>query len=56
MEPLEIAADYAGPQNEFSGLDQVNLKLPKSLAGNGLVSVNLVVDGESAIYTWLTFK
>ena len=39
---------YAGPQPEFPGLDQVNVTLPRSLAGKGLVTVNVVVDGRTA--------
>ncbi len=26
---------FAGPQGEFAGLDQVNLRLPDGLAGRG---------------------
>jgi uncharacterized protein (TIGR03437 family) len=40
-----IAAMYAGPQNQFPGMDQVNIQLPRSLSGAGLVNVRLVVDG-----------
>ncbi|MBI3934880.1 MAG: hypothetical protein HY316_09310 [Acidobacteria bacterium] len=36
---------YAGPQNEFAGLDQVNVALPRSLAGRGEADVLLTVDG-----------
>jgi uncharacterized protein (TIGR03437 family) len=39
---------YAGPQPEFQGLDQVNLLLPRSLAGRGLVEVHLEAQGEPA--------
>jgi hypothetical protein len=37
---------YAGPQNEFAGLDQVNLKLPPGLSGT--VTLRLWVDGIAA--------
>ncbi len=40
--------DYAGPQSEFVGLDQVNLLLPRELAGRGTVDVVLTVDGKPA--------
>jgi len=45
-----VAADvlYAGPQGDFAGLDQVNLPIPRVLAGRGEVDVLLVVDGRSA--------
>jgi uncharacterized protein (TIGR03437 family) len=39
---------YAGPQGGFAGLDQVNVVLPRSLSGSGLVSVQLSVDGLAA--------
>jgi uncharacterized protein (TIGR03437 family) len=39
---------YAGAQNEFPGLDQVNVRLPRSLAGRGKVDVTLTVYGKSA--------
>lgn len=36
---------YAGPQPQIPGLDQVNVGLPLSLRGSGLVSVTVTVDG-----------
>lgn len=39
---------YAGPQAEFTGLDQVNLRLPRSLAGRGEVQALLSVEGKPA--------
>jgi uncharacterized protein (TIGR03437 family) len=39
---------YAGPQGGFAGLDQVNVRVPRSLAGRGDVDVVLVVDGKTA--------
>lgn len=46
---------YAGAQPTFAGLDQMNLLLPKSLAGSGLVEVRLVVDGKQAnpVRVWI---
>jgi uncharacterized protein (TIGR03437 family) len=43
-----VVVQYAGPQNEFQGLDQVNLFLPRTLAGRGEVEVNLSVDERPA--------
>ena len=40
-QPVEIL--YAGPQNEFPGLDQVNLKLPATLTGP--IEIQLTVNG-----------
>jgi uncharacterized protein (TIGR03437 family) len=39
---------YADRQPEFAGLDQVNVLLPRSLAGRGEVEVRLEVDGKVA--------
>jgi len=39
---------FAGPQTGFVGLDQVNLRLPRSLAGRGEIDVALAVDGNAA--------
>lgn len=39
---------YAGAQGSFAGLDQVNVRLPRSLAGRGEVEVLLTVDGKTA--------
>ena len=39
---------YAGPQNDFQGLDQINLRLPRSLAGRGEVEIVLTADGQTS--------
>jgi len=39
---------YAGPQGGYAGLDQVNIRVPRSLAGRGNVDVVLTVDGKTA--------
>jgi uncharacterized protein (TIGR03437 family) len=39
---------YASKQPDFTGLDQVNIRLPKTLAGRGEVDVVLTVDGKAA--------
>jgi uncharacterized protein (TIGR03437 family) len=44
--PVEVL--YAGAQGDFLGLDQINLRLPHSLAGRGEVDVVLTVDGKVA--------
>ena len=35
-----LTASYAGPQAQFPGVDQLNVLLPKSLAGTGRASVS----------------
>jgi uncharacterized protein (TIGR03437 family) len=43
-----IQPAYAGPQITIPGLDQVNVPLPLSLRGSGLVNVVVTVDGVSS--------
>ncbi|MES1260719.1 MAG: hypothetical protein ABUS49_03200 [Acidobacteriota bacterium] len=42
---LAITPIYAGPQLLYAGLDQINLFLPGSLAGQGTVALYVTVDG-----------
>ncbi len=39
---------YAGPQGQYFGQDQINVRVPRSLKGRGEVDVELVVDGKPA--------
>jgi len=39
---------FAGPQGQYFGLDQVNVQLPHSLTGSGMVNVALAVAGQTA--------
>ncbi len=43
-----VAADilYAGPQGQYLGFDQVNIRIPKTLRGRGRVDIRLTVDGD----------
>ncbi len=47
---------YAGAQGTFSGLDQANLLLSRSLAGRGDVDVALTVDGQPANVVRINMK
>ena len=49
-------AIFAGAVPGFAGLDQVNLRLPRSIAGAGDVEVALVVDGKTANPVRVTIK
>ena len=51
-----LPAVYAGPQNFFVGVDQVNVLLPRTLVGSGLVDAVLTVDGKVANTVKLNFK
>jgi uncharacterized protein (TIGR03437 family) len=39
---------YAGAAERFTGLDQISVRLPRSLAGSGAADVLLTVDGQTA--------
>ncbi len=45
---VSAEVQFAGPQGVYVGLDQVNLLLPRSLAGRGEVDLALVVGGKAA--------
>ena len=47
---------YVGPQGDFVGLDQLNLRLPNNLAGRGEVQIRLVIDGKAANVVTVAFK
>ncbi len=53
---VAVPVDYAGNQNFYIGVDQVNLHLPKSLAGRGDVDVNLLIEGRAANTVKVNFK
>ncbi len=45
---VAATVDYAGPQPEYVGLDQVNVRIPQALAGAGQVELRINVDGKPA--------
>jgi len=45
---VDSQVTFAGAQEGFVGLDQVNARLPRSLAGRGEAEVALVVDSQAA--------
>lgn len=48
---------FAGDQQQFPGLDQVNIgPLPRALAGQGQVAIQLTVDGKRANVVTAVFK
>ncbi|MFB3827327.1 MAG: hypothetical protein ACE15B_11190 [Bryobacteraceae bacterium] len=47
---------YAGAQAQYPGLDQVNVQVPKALAGRGEVTLQLVVAGVAANPVTLRFR
>ena len=48
--------DYAGPQPTYQGLDQVNIQLPRALAGSRIALVRLSVDGQWSNPVRIQFK
>jgi uncharacterized protein (TIGR03437 family) len=52
---IDVPVEYAGAQGQFEGLDQVNLRLPKSLKGIGDATLVLIVDGVAANAMHLRF-
>lgn len=44
---ISAPVSFAGAQGQFAGLDQVNVTLPASLAGQGQVNIVLTVDGQA---------
>ena len=51
-----LTAAYAGPAPGFTGLDQVNVLLPASLAGSGTVNITVSVAGMPSNVVTATFK
>ncbi|MEP7337140.1 MAG: hypothetical protein ABI977_05300 [Acidobacteriota bacterium] len=53
---IAVQTTFAGAQNDFVGLDQINLLLPRSLAGRGEVDVAVSVDGMPANIVKISIK
>jgi hypothetical protein len=51
-----VPVQYAGPQTQFPGLDQVNVQLTRDLHGMGDADVVLKVDGVSGNTVQITLK
>lgn len=45
---VSVPVSFAGAQNDFVGVDQINISLPRSLAKRGEVDLELTVDSKSA--------
>jgi uncharacterized protein (TIGR03437 family) len=53
---VSLEPEYAGEVGGLVGLDQLNLRLPRTLAGSGEVDVKLTVDGQNANTVKVSFK
>ena len=51
-----VGAEFAGPQPQYEGLDQLNVRLPMALAGQGSVKVSVDVEGLLSNVGSLTFR
>ena len=51
-----VSVLYAGTQSQYTGLDQVNIQLPNSLAGSGNVDVIATFNGVQANPVQITIK
>jgi uncharacterized protein (TIGR03437 family) len=47
---LTLVPTFAGPQTQFPGLDQIDILLPKSLAGNGRTDITLLFQPMVSFY------
>jgi len=54
--PARASVVYAGPQPQYPGLDQVNIIIPRSLAGAGEVPITLTLDGQTANVVTINLK
>lgn len=52
----DVEVTYVGAQGSLIGLDQINVLLPRSLAGSGEVTVSVTVDGKTANPVKLVLK
>ena len=52
--PAEVA--FAGAHPTLIGLDQINLRLPRSLAGRGEAAITLTADGQTAGFVTVTIR
>jgi uncharacterized protein (TIGR03437 family) len=42
---VAVTPEYIGDQRQFAGLDQINLTIPRSLAGRGTVDIQVSIAG-----------
>ena len=52
----DVPVPFAGAQGGFVGLDQVNVQLPRSLAGKGNVTIQVTANGIAANATNITIQ
>jgi uncharacterized protein (TIGR03437 family) len=53
---IAATVTYVGAQCCFAGVDQINVKIPPSAAGKGLINLELTVEGKTANIVQLNIK
>jgi len=53
---VSLPVVYFGPQGQFPGIDQMNVQVPASMAGAGLVGLTITADGQPANAVTLNIK
>jgi uncharacterized protein (TIGR03437 family) len=56
VQGLNTRVDYAGPQSQFAGFDQINALLPRALVNSGDVSIVLTASGIAANTVHVTIR
>jgi len=56
IDGVAVPSLYAGAQGNLLGVDQINLELPRNMAGRGEVEISVKVDGVSANAVKVHFK
>jgi len=56
MDNIYVPIDYAGPAEGYMGLDQVNLRVPRRLAGRGEIPIVLYVDDKTSNVVTINIK
>jgi uncharacterized protein (TIGR03437 family) len=56
VQGVSVPVTYAGPQGTYSGMDQINILLPPSLAGTGLANISASVAGIVSNTVQITIK
>ena len=51
-----VPLQFAGAQGQYQGLDQVNITIPRALAGAGEASVYVVADGKTSNMTTIKIQ
>jgi uncharacterized protein (TIGR03437 family) len=53
---VPASVTYAGPQGTYLGTDQINLLIPRSLAGAGLVPIDVTAEGVAANQVYVAIQ